>query len=50
MSTPEEGMPALPFRNNAKRKSTEEPWFWYDEEGGFPVVEPPVVETHEKEI
>jgi hypothetical protein len=31
-STPEDGMPPLPFRNNAKRKATEEPWFWYEED------------------
>jgi hypothetical protein len=30
-SSPEDGMPALPFRNNAKRKSADEPWFWSTE-------------------
>ncbi|KAH8759752.1 hypothetical protein BGZ57DRAFT_932189 [Hyaloscypha finlandica] len=30
-STPEDGMPRLPFKNTSKRKANEEPWFWYDE-------------------
>jgi len=42
MSTPEEGMPALPFRNNARRKSTDEPWFFYEEEVDSLAVVPPV--------
>jgi hypothetical protein len=48
-SIPEEGMPQLPFKDNAVRKATEEPFFqWVYEEEVVMEVEEPIVLTPEE--
>jgi hypothetical protein len=45
---PEEGMPRLPFKDNAVRKATEEPFFqWVYEEVVMEVEEPLVLTSEE---
>jgi hypothetical protein len=42
-------MPRLPFKNNARRKATDEPWFdWVYEEEVVKEVEAPLVFTQDE--